>query len=91
MHRLALERSRRVVAGYRGLIGEAVAAGELVGADPARLARSVHAVASGSLGQWVVHREGAAARWVQDDVEALLAPYRPRGQTLGGPRARHRL
>ncbi|MFI5250077.1 MAG: hypothetical protein ACHQTF_08900, partial [Gemmatimonadales bacterium] len=87
----ALERSRRVVAGYRGLIGEAVAAGELVGADPARLARSVHAVASGSLGQWVVHREGAAARWVQDDVEALLAPHRPRGQTLGGPRARHRL
>lgn len=91
VHRLALDRSRRVVAGYRGLIGEAVAAGELVGADPGRLARSVHAAVSGSLGEWAVHREGAVARWVQDDVEAVLAPYRQRGQTPGGPRARHRL
>lgn len=91
VHRLALERSRRVVAGYRGLIGEAVAAGELAGADPGRLARTVHAVVTGSLGQWAVHREGAVVRWVQDDVEAVLAPYRARGQTLGGPRARHRL
>ena len=91
VHRLALDRSRRVVAGYRGLIGEAVAAAELVGADPGRLARSVHAAVSGSLGEWAVHREGAVARWVQDDVEAVLAPYRQRGQTPGGPRARHRL
>jgi AcrR family transcriptional regulator len=101
VHRLALERSRGAVAGYRRLIEEAVAAGELAGADPARLARTVHAVVSGSLGQWAVHREGAVGRWVEEDVEAVLAPYRqrgqvaaphaPAGQTPAGPRVRHRL
>jgi len=91
VHRLALERSRRVVAGYRGLIAEAVAAGELVGADPGRLARTVYAVVRGSLGQWAVHREGALLRWVQDDADAVLAPYRQRGHAAAGPRARHRL
>jgi AcrR family transcriptional regulator len=105
VHRLALERSRGAVAGYRALVIEAVAAGELAGADPGRLARVIHAVVNGSLSQWAVHREGNAARWVQDDVEAVLAPYR-RGQLPGGPavpnpvapahppagpRARHRL
>jgi AcrR family transcriptional regulator len=90
MHRLALERSRRAVAGYRGLIAEAVEAGELAGVDPGRLARTVHAVVCGSLGQWAVHREGSLLRWVQDDADAVLAPYRPRGQAAG-PRARHRL
>jgi hypothetical protein len=91
VHRLALERSRRMVAGYRGLIGEAVAAGELAGADPGRLARSIHAVVTGSLAQWAVHREGAVLRWVQEDAEAVLAPYRQRAPAASGPRARHRL
>jgi AcrR family transcriptional regulator len=96
VHRLALDRSRRAVAGYRGLIAEAVAAGELAGADPGRLARTIHAVVSGSLGQWAIHREGTLVRWVEEDVDAVLAPYRHRaqvaaGQAAAGPRARHRL
>jgi AcrR family transcriptional regulator len=91
VHRLALERSRRAVAVYRGLIAEAVGAGELAGVDPGRLARTVHAVVTGSAGQWVVQRDGALTRWVHDDVDAVLAPYRQRGQGTAGPRARHRL
>jgi AcrR family transcriptional regulator len=90
VHRLALERSRRAVAGYRGLIAEAVGAGELTGAEPGRLARTLHAVVSGSPGQWAVHREGSLLRWVQDDADAVLAPYRQRSHAAG-PRARHRL
>jgi hypothetical protein len=24
---------------------------------------------------WAIHQEGAAARWMRDDLDAVLAPY----------------
>jgi AcrR family transcriptional regulator len=76
-HRLMLELSTRTRAGYRALLDEAVAKGELVRCDTAMLARLVEALAGGSLIEWAVYREGSAERWVRQDLEALLAPHRP--------------
>jgi AcrR family transcriptional regulator len=100
--RLALEKSRRILAGYRALIDDAIAAGELAPTDADRLARSVHAVVGGSLINWAVQRDGALLTWMRDDLDALLAPYRRRehpgaaGESAtprpaAGPRARHKL
>jgi AcrR family transcriptional regulator len=74
-HRHALENQRGVEAGYRALLDEAVAAGELAPCDTARLARAVNAVSGGSLIAWAILREGDVTDFVRADVETLLAPY----------------
>jgi AcrR family transcriptional regulator len=75
-HRLALEHSRRVRAGYRALLDDAIAAGELTSCDTAALASALQAVAAGSLLNWAIHREGSVGEWVRADLETLVAPYR---------------
>jgi AcrR family transcriptional regulator len=75
-HALALENARRTVDGYRTLIEEAVAAGELRPCDAGRLARAVNSLAGGSLISWAILREGTAEDWVRGDLDALLDPYR---------------
>ena len=78
-HRLALEYSRRVRAGYRALLDEAVMAGELQSCDTAALASALEGVAAGSLLNWAIHREGTVIEWVRRDVETVIRPYaRPR-------------
>ena len=73
---LALENSRRVVAGYRALIDDAIEAGELESCDSAQLARAVEALSGGSLIGWAIHRKGDAEKWVREDLLTLLAPHR---------------
>jgi len=75
-HRLALEHSRRVRAGYRALLDEAIADGELGPCDTAALASALQAVAAGSLLNWAIHRDGSVGGWVRADLETLIAPYR---------------
>jgi hypothetical protein len=75
-HRLLLEDTRRQLTGYRALLDEAVDAGEIVPCDTARLARTMAALAGGSLLTWATLREGRAKRWVRDDLTTLLEPYR---------------
>ena len=75
-HRLALEHSRRVRAGYRLLLDDAIVEGDLVECDTAALASALQAVAAGSLLNWAIHRDGSVARWVRADIETLVAPYR---------------
>jgi hypothetical protein len=75
-HKHILESSRAMQRGYRALLGDAVAACELVSCDTERLARAVEAVAAGSLIGWAIHRKGKAEGWVRRDLETLLAPYR---------------
>ena len=90
-HRLAVDNSRRMLAGYRRLVEEAVAAGELVRCDTARLARAIGAVSGGSLLGWAILRQGSAERWVKADLMTLLEPYRrrlPRRPRTRDPRAR---
>jgi len=74
-HRLVLEYSRRVRAGYRTLLEEAMTAGELQSCDTAALASALQGVAAGSLLNWAIHREGAVIEWVRRDVETVIRPY----------------
>jgi AcrR family transcriptional regulator len=75
-HRYTLEISRKNVDGYRALLKDAIAAGELTPHDTARMSHAVNAIAGGSLINWAIFREGTAEKWVRRDVETLLAPYR---------------
>jgi AcrR family transcriptional regulator len=83
-----LENSQRILAGYRTLLDEAVAARELVPCDTARLARAVDAMAGGSLIGWAVYRQGTAESWVRGDLTTLLEPYRPKGKKGAAPSSR---
>jgi AcrR family transcriptional regulator len=71
-----LEMSKKTLAGYRALLKDAIAAGELKPHDTLRMARAINAMAGGSLIAWAIFREGTAERWVKRDLETLLAPHR---------------
>lgn len=73
---LMRENSARIEAGYRALIEDAVARGELQPCDTGRLARAVGAMAGGSLIGWAVYRHGTAQAWVRRDLATLLDSYR---------------
>jgi AcrR family transcriptional regulator len=87
-HALALDNARRIEAGYRALLDDAVAAGELLACDTRRLARAVDAVASGSLIAWAIHRRGDVVAFVRHDLETLVAPYRAGHTSSPARRAR---
>jgi AcrR family transcriptional regulator len=92
-HGHMLELSRRFEAGYRALLDQAVAAGEIVPCDTAGLARAIGAMSAGSLIGWGVFREGTADAWVRRDLEMLIGPYRAkkipaRSRRRGLPSAR---
>ena len=91
-HRLALAHSRETIAGYRGLLDDAVRAGELRPCDTAALARAIGALSGGSLIAWAIHRQGTAERWVRQDIETLLGPHRtaprPGARSRTAPRRR---
>jgi AcrR family transcriptional regulator len=73
-HLLRLSRAAR--AHCEALIAEAVAAGELrADTDAPRLARSIEITLGGSFLAWALYREGSAAGWLRDDLEATLRPH----------------
>ena len=58
-----------------------------------RVARALHAIASGSLLTWAVNRDGQVMPFVARDIETLLMPLRmarpiKRSRTGGGPAER---
>ncbi len=58
------------------LIREAINAGELSSTtNPKQLARTIEAVIGGSMLSWAQYQEGSAAKWVRDDVNAILKPH----------------
>ena len=75
-HPLLVEMSKKNVAGYRALLKDAIAAGELKPHDTLRMARAINSLIAGSLINWAIFREGTAERWVKRDLDTLLAPYR---------------
>jgi AcrR family transcriptional regulator len=75
-HALALRHGQATREELHALLDQAVAAGELVPCDTARLARTVQTALNGSMLMWAIFREGPAPAWVRDDLEAVLAPYR---------------
>jgi AcrR family transcriptional regulator len=85
-YELMLETSKRMLTGYKKLLDDAVAHGELVKSDTRRLARAVSAMSGGSLIVWAVMREGTAEASVRKDLETLLAPYRTVARARRAPR-----
>lgn len=80
-----LANARAVRRHIESLIRAAMDAGELrKNVDPRRLARTIEAVVSGWLMSWVCDREGSAAAWIHQDVDAVLEPHvlRRRGSKL---------
>jgi AcrR family transcriptional regulator len=77
-HLLRLSRAARVW--YEQLLGDAVAAGELgADIDVQALARLIEATLRGSFLSWALYREGSAADWLREDLDATLRPYLARG------------
>lgn len=73
-HLAVQARATRV--GLESLITDAIAKRELVRAtDAKKLARTIEAVLSGSMMTWAHYRQGTAAAWMRDDLDAVLAPH----------------
>ena len=81
--------ARATRAMLRRLLREAVAAGELAPDTDARaLARTVEVVLNGALFTWAVEPEGTAERWLEANVQAVLAPHRAPAARTRRPRGR---
>jgi AcrR family transcriptional regulator len=87
-HALATENSRRAVRGYRKVLDDAIAAGELNAGfvDTARLAEVTYAMTMGSLLTWSVSRSGTLAGQVRRDLDILLRPFRRGPRKASGNR-----
>jgi AcrR family transcriptional regulator len=71
-----VKQARATREGLRRLVEAALKAGELTpSVKPAQLARTIETVLSGSLITWGFYREGSAAKWMRDDLDAVLAPW----------------
>ena len=70
-----VEMSQKTIDGYRRLLDDAIAAGEVRPCDTTGLARAISALTAGSLINWGAFRKGKAEQWVRADLETLLAPY----------------
>jgi AcrR family transcriptional regulator len=75
-HACALEHARTTLAEIRGLLEEAIQAGELGECDPDDLSRTVQTAYTGALSTWTVYRSGTLDDWLRGEVEAVLEPYR---------------
>lgn len=75
-HRLADDGMRQMRQRVRGLLDEAVEAGELGATDTERLATAVITTYNGALITWAIHRKGGIAAWLREQLAVLLGPYR---------------
>lgn len=65
--------TRRQIA---ALLRSAIAAGEMrKDVDTRRLARTIESIIGGSLMSWACYRQGTAAAWVRQDLDAVLEPH----------------
>jgi AcrR family transcriptional regulator len=68
--------ARATRAELQKLVRDAIAAGELVpSTNVKQLARTIEAIIGGSMLSWAHYQEGASAKWVRDDLNAVLKPY----------------
>jgi AcrR family transcriptional regulator len=71
-------------AGLEALLEAAIEKGELAhGTKPRPLARTLEAVLGGSMLTWAVYRKGTAARWMREQLDAVLGPYLVKGHRSG--------
>jgi len=77
-HLLRLSRAARVW--YEELLRNALAARELrPDTDVRALARLIEVTLRGSILNWTLYREGAAADWLREDLDDVLRPHLMRG------------
>jgi AcrR family transcriptional regulator len=77
---IALQNSKALLAGYKALIDDAIAAAELIECESKKLAQAVNSISGGSIIGWAIMRAGSATAWVRSDVLTLLEPYRAKRQ-----------
>lgn len=71
----AAQHARWTEASIRVLLEHAAARGELIGAEPARLAHALQAAWNGAMIQWALRGRGTLPGWIGAVVDTLLAPY----------------
>jgi AcrR family transcriptional regulator len=75
-HRHTMTQAHATRVALRELVVAAVSASELASdVDPESLARTVEVTVGGSLMAWAFYREGKAADWVREDLDAVLKPW----------------
>jgi AcrR family transcriptional regulator len=76
LYRNLLVMNRKARKHYAELVAAAVAARELrADTNVASLARTIEVTLLGSFLGWAIYREGEAARWLRQDLDAALRPY----------------
>jgi AcrR family transcriptional regulator len=71
-----LKNARATRREIESLLRSATVAGELrKDVNVRRLARTIEAIIGGSLMSWACYREGPAAAWIRQDLDAVLEPH----------------
>lgn len=72
-HQHVLEHADAMLGQIQALLADAVGRGELESGDLTRLARAIYCTYNGALITWAVLREGALPRWLDRELDFLLA------------------
>ena len=82
---LATENHRKAVAGFKRMLDEAVAEGEIAESyvDTAQLAETIYSLVMGTLLTWTVTGEGNYRTRIRSELDVLLRPFR-RGPRKAG-------
>lgn len=75
---LAVENARRAVAGFKRMLDEAVAAGELAESyvDTDELSQTIYSLVMGTLLTWTVTGDGSYRTRIRRELDILLRPFR---------------
>lgn len=75
---LAIENSRKAVAGFKRMLDEAVVEGELTESyvDTTQLAETIYSLVMGTLLTWTVSGEGDYRVRIRNELDVLLRPFR---------------
>lgn len=75
---LAQENARNAVAGFKTLLDEAVAKGEITESyvDTAQLAETIYSLTLGTQMRWSIYGEGCYRAMIRSELDVLLRPFR---------------
>jgi AcrR family transcriptional regulator len=75
---LAVENSAKAVAGFKRMLDEAVAEGEIAESyvDTTQLAETIYSLVMGTLVTWTVTGEGTYRTRIRSELDVLLRPFR---------------
>ena len=75
---LARENANNAVTGFKSLLEEAIAKGEIAdnSIDTAQLAETIYSLTLGTLMRWSVYGEGCYREMIRKELDTLLRPFR---------------